>query len=89
MKYVEDPRMRVSRRIFALSWLYYGAYACLVMVASYTLGTEPYLWGLPRWVAIGNLFIPVAFVLILIPLIEKVIPDVSLTDDKKPGEAEE
>jgi uncharacterized membrane protein YhdT len=54
-----------------------------VMAASYLLGIKQRLWGLPRWVAIGNILLPVAFVILLVFVVEKLIPDVSLTDDPK------
>jgi len=56
------------------------------MVSSYLLGIKPYLWGLPRWVAIGNIAVPVVFVIMLIFVVEKFIPDIPLTDDKEKPE---
>jgi uncharacterized membrane protein YhdT len=38
--------------------------------------------GLPRWVAIGNILVPIVFILALVFVIEKFIPDVPLTDDE-------
>jgi uncharacterized membrane protein YhdT len=82
MKWTEDPRTKVSRRAFLLAWAFFAVYMLAVMAASYFLGTKPQLWGLPRWVAIGNILLPVFFVLLLIIIVEKFIPDVSLTDDE-------
>lgn len=82
MKWTEDPRAKVSRRTFLLAWAFFGAYFLAVMGASFLLGIEPGLWGLPRWVTIGNILLPVFFVLLLIIVVEKLIPDVPLTDDE-------
>ena len=87
MKLAEDPRMKVSRKILALAWLFFSLYLAAIMGLSYGVGTEPYLWGLPRWVAIGNLIVPVVFVLLLIFVAERFIPDVPMTDDE--GDTEE
>ncbi len=89
MKRTEDPRIKVSRRAFLLAWVFFSVYLTAVMAASYLLGIKPRLWGLPQWVAIGNILLPVGFVILLIIVVEKLIPDVSLTDDKtEPGGSE-
>jgi len=82
MKQAEDPRIKVSRRVFLFAWIFFSAYLAAIMAASYLLGIKPRLWGLPHWVAIGNILLPVVFVLLLIIVVEKLIPDISLTDDK-------
>lgn len=82
MKWKEDPRAKVSRRAFLLAWAFFGVYFLAVMAASFLLGIEPRLWGLPRWVTIGNILLPVCFVVLLIIVVEKLIPDVPLTDDE-------
>jgi uncharacterized membrane protein YhdT len=89
VKFAEDPRIKVSRKILALAWLFFSLYLAAIMGLSYTVGTEPYLWGLPRWVAIGNLIVPVVFVLLLIVVAERFIPDVPMTDDEGDGEETE
>ena len=89
MKFVEDPRIKISRKILALAWLFFSLYLAAIMGLSYSVGTEPYLWGLPRWVAIGNLIVPVVFVLLLIVVAERFIPDVPMTDDEGDGEETE
>lgn len=81
MKFIEDPRIKEGRRSLALAWVYFFIYLAAIMALSYTLGIKPYVWGLPRWVAIGNLVIPVAFVITLIFVVERFIPDIPLTDD--------
>jgi uncharacterized membrane protein YhdT len=82
MKRTEDPRVKVSRRAFLLAWIFFSVYLLAVMAASYFLGIKPRLWGLPQWVTIGNILIPAGFVILLIIVVEKLIPDVSLTDDE-------
>ena len=89
MKFVEDPRMQVSRKSLALAWIYFFIYLTAMMVLSYTLGVKPYLWGLPRWVAIGNVVIPIVFVVVLIFVVERFIPDIPLTNGGKETEVEE
>ncbi len=83
MKFSEDPRIKIGRKSFALAWIYYTIYLIVIMGLSYILGLEPYFLGLPRWVAIGNIVVPVVFVLLLIIVVEKLIPDVPLTDDEE------
>jgi len=82
MKWIEDPRAKVSRRAFLLAWGFFAVYLLAVMAASYLLGMKPELWGLPRWVTVGNILLPVGFVILLIVVVEKLIPDVPLTDDE-------
>lgn len=82
MKFIEDSRIRIGRKSFALAWLYYTIYLLIIMGLSYILGTKPYVFGLPRWVAIGNIIVPVFFVLLLILVVEKFIPDIPLTEDE-------
>jgi len=83
MKFIEDPRIKVSRKSFIIAWVFYLIYVGVIMFLSYKLGIKPFVWGLPRWVAIGNILIPFAFVVILIFVVEKFIPDIPLTDDNK------
>ena len=89
MKFVEDPRIKVARRCLALAWLYFFIYLIVIMGSSYLIGIRPYLWGLPRWVAIGNIVVPIIFVIMLIFVVEKFIPDISLTDDEEEQEKKE
>ena len=86
MNFIEDPRMKEGRKSLALAWIYFFVYLAAIMISSYTLGIKPYLWGLPRWVAIGNVVVPVVFVIMLIVIVENFIPDIPLTDDyEEPG----
>jgi uncharacterized membrane protein YhdT len=88
MKFVEDPRMKVCRRGFAVAWIYFSVYVLAIMLSSYLLGTRPSLWGLPRWIVIGNIIIPIVFVLLAIPVVEMLIPDIPLTDEQKGAKQE-
>ena len=78
----KDKRKKLGHWSFAFSWLYYTFYLLVIMVASYFLGTKPYVWGLPRWVALGNIVVPTVFVILLIFITEKIIPDTSLIDNE-------
>ena len=86
MKITEDPRIKTARRGLGLAWIYFALYVAAVMGISYLLGAKTYLWGLPRWVTIGNIIVPVVFVLLLIFVVEKFIPDIPLTDEKQKPE---
>lgn len=83
MKFIEDPRIKVARKTLTLAWLFLAIYLLVIMVISYTLGLKPYIWGLPRWVTIGNIIIPIVFIILLVFVVEKFIPDIPLTDDEE------
>ena len=83
MKFIEDPRIKVARKTLTLAWLFFAIYLLVIMVISYTLGIKPYIWGLPRWVTIGNIIVPIVFLAILVFVVEKFIPDIPLTDDEE------
>jgi uncharacterized membrane protein YhdT len=85
---MEDPRMKICRRSFAISWFFFTLYVFAVMYFSYALGTKPYVFGLPRWLAIGNVLVPAFFVLLLIVVVETLIPDIPLTDSEEDVEDE-
>lgn len=87
MEFKEDPRIKIAQKIFLIAWLFYSFYLITILLCSYLLGIEPYLFGLPRWVAIGNIIVPVIFVVLLIFVSEKLIPDVTLTDSDVDEEA--
>jgi len=82
MKFTEDPRIKTSRKVLALAWLYFTFYLIAIMSSSYLLGIRPFIWGLPRWVAIGNIIVPVVFVILLIFVAERFIPDIPLKEDE-------
>ena len=89
MKFIEDPRIKVAKRGLVVAWIFFALYLIAILVLSYALGIKPYVLGLPRWVAIGNLLVPVAFVIALIFVAEKLIPDIPLTDNGDEEESEE
>lgn len=72
--------MRVARRGLWLAWVFFSAYLAVILLTSYLSGVSPLLWGLPRWVAIGNIVVPVVFVVLLILVVEMGIPDIPLDD---------
>jgi len=84
-----DPRMKICRRALAVAWGFYAIFLLVIMLSSYLLGNEPRLWGLPRWVAVGNLIVPALFVAALVFVIERFIPDISLRDNDKPESGKE
>lgn len=79
----EDPRVRVARRGFLLSWTFYSVYLAATLVVAAAFASEPLLFGLPRWMALSCIIVPGAFVVALIPIVEKGIPDVPLSDDEE------
>jgi uncharacterized membrane protein YhdT len=86
MKFIEDPRIKVARRGLIIAWIFFALYLIAILVLSYVLGIKPYIFGLPCWVAMGNLLVPIAFVIALIFVAEKLIPDIPLTDDEEESE---
>lgn len=88
MKFIEDPRIKVAKKTLALSWLYFTIFLIFIMGCSFLLGIEPYVWSLPAWVAIGNVLVPIVFVVLLIFVIEKFVPDIPLTDKEQESEEE-
>jgi uncharacterized membrane protein YhdT len=88
MNFIEDPRIKIGRRNLALAWIYYSLYLIASMVVSYTLTNKPYICGLPRWVALGCVVVPFIFVVVLIFIVEKFIPNVPLAGDEKSSDKE-
>ncbi|MFW6116793.1 MAG: DUF997 family protein [bacterium] len=89
MRLHEDPRVHQARRMWAIAWIFYSVFVACLMGFSYTLGVEPLIWGLPRWVAIGQIVVPIVFVLGLIAVAEKLIPDLPVTDEEETGKGAE
>ena len=79
-RFEEDPRIRVARRGLVFSWTFFTVYLAATVGAAAAFGNEPLLFGLPRWVALSCLIVPAVFVVVLIPIVEKLIPDIPLTD---------
>ncbi len=86
MKLIEDPRMREGRRNLVISYTFFFAYIVVIMYVSYSFSIEPLVWGLPRWVAIGNIIVPLVFVVLLIYVTEKFMKDIPLIDEDEKGE---
>ncbi len=83
MKLPEDPRVGVARRGLALAWTFYTVFLAAVLgVAAAAAGSDALLFGLPRWVALSCLVVPPVFVLALIPIVERGIPNIPLGDDE-------
>lgn len=81
MKFIQDPRIRIARKSLVVSWIFFSVFVFLVLFLSYSLGQKPYIFGLPQWVAIGAVLIPTVFTVLVIFIAEKLIPDISLTDE--------
>jgi uncharacterized membrane protein YhdT len=78
----EDPRIKVARRSLALSWTYFALFLVATMAVAAGFANEPLLFGLPRWAAWSCLIVPAVFVVALVPIVEKLIPDVALSDEE-------
>jgi uncharacterized membrane protein YhdT len=83
MQFEEDPRVKVARRGLVLAWTFFTVFLGTVLVAAAAFDNEPLLFGLPRWVALSCIIVPAVFVVALIPIVEKLIPDISLSDDEE------
>lgn len=83
MKFGEDPRIHKARRALILAWSFFSAYLLVIFISSYFLGVRPLVLGFPLWVAVGNILVPVGFVLALIGIVEKFFPEVSSLEDQE------
>jgi uncharacterized membrane protein YhdT len=81
MQFEEDPRIKVARRGLVLAWTFFTVFLAAALVTAAAFNNEPLLFGLPRWVALSCIIVPAVFVVVLIPIVEKLIPDISLSDD--------
>lgn len=81
MQLEEDRRIKVARRGLVLSWTFYSVFLATTLGVAAAFGNEPLLFGLPRWLALSSILVPAVFVAALIPIVEKGIPDISLSDD--------
>ena len=81
MEPAEDPRVRVARHGLFFSWTYYTLFLAAALAAAAAGGDEPRWFGLPRWVAAACVVVPAGFVAALVPLVEKLLPDFSLSDE--------
>lgn len=82
MPFDEDPRIKVARRSLALSWTFFSVFVAASMAVAASLGNEPLVFGLPRWVALSCIIVPAAFVVALVPIVEMLIPDIALSDEE-------
>jgi uncharacterized membrane protein YhdT len=82
MPFDEDPRIKVARRSLALSWTFFSAFLAATIAVAASLGNEPLLFGLPRWAAASCVIVPAGFVAALVPIVEKLIPDIPLSDEE-------
>lgn len=89
MKFVQDPRIKIARKSLTVSWIFFSVFVFLVLILSYSLGNKPYVFGLPRWVALGAVLIPTVFTVLVIFIAEKLIPDIPLTDEEQLADEEE
>lgn len=78
MKTNEDPRLRLARRLWLFSWLFYGVFVCVLFHIAYKGQMEPYIFGLPAWLVKAEIFVPIIFIVILIVFVEKFIPNIDL-----------
>lgn len=81
MQFEEDPRIKVARRGLVLAWTFFSVFLATVFVVAAALNNEPLLFGLPRWVTLSCIIVPAVFVVALIPIVERLIPDISLSDE--------
>ena len=86
MKLTKDPRMKVAQKSLIFSWIFYSVFSAAVIFFGASLKIKPTIFGLPAWAAVSIIFIPVGFVLLLIVIIDKLIPDISLEDDGPRGD---
>jgi uncharacterized membrane protein YhdT len=82
---IDATRMKVAKRGLWIAWSFNALYTAVALIFALGAGEEPLLLGLPRWVALSIVIVPGLFVLALIPLIEKAIPDIPLSDDEGEG----
>lgn len=82
MPFDEDPRIEVARGSLALSWTYFSVFLAATMAVAAGVGNEPLVFGLPRWVALSCVVVPAAFVAALVPIVEKLIPGIALSDEE-------
>jgi len=88
MKMTDDPRMKIAKRTLIYSWIFYSFFSAAVIFFGASLKIKPYILGLPAWAAVSIIFIPIGFVVLLILIIDKLIPDISLEDEESKGDEE-
>jgi len=88
MKKVKDPRLKIAMKSLIYSWIFYSLFSAAVIFFGASLRIKPYILGLPAWVAVSIIFVPLGFVALLIFLIDRIIPDISLEDENIKGDEE-
>jgi uncharacterized membrane protein YhdT len=78
MKIKEDHRLGFARRLWLISWLFYGVFVVVISIVAYSGQMTPYMFGLPAWLVKAEFFVPVIFIVALIILIEKLVPNIDL-----------
>lgn len=73
----EDPRFQTCFREMLISLGFFAAFFILVMLATYGLGRQLVL-GLPLWFLVAGVVLPLAFIVILYILTERVFEDTRL-----------
>jgi uncharacterized membrane protein YhdT len=81
MNDINKTRMKVAKRGLWIAWVFNAAYTAAALVFALGAGERPLLFGLPLWVTLSCVIVPGVFVAVLIPLIEKSIPNIGLTDE--------
>ncbi len=81
MSNVNEMRMRIARRGLWIAWVFNAVFTAVVLAFALGAGEQSLLFGLPRWVTLSCVIVPAVFVAALIPLIEKAIPNIGLTDE--------
>ncbi len=83
MQFEEDPRIKVARRGLVLAWTFFSVFLAVTLGVAAASSNQPLLFGLPRWVALSSIIVPALFVVALIPIVEKLIPDIPLSDEEE------
>lgn len=83
MHFEEDPRIKVARRGLVLSWTFFTVFLATVLGVAAACSEGPLLLGLPLWVILSCIIVPALFVVGLIPIVEKLIPEISLSDENE------
>jgi uncharacterized membrane protein YhdT len=85
MSNINQFRMRIAKRGLWIAWIFNAAYTAIALAFALGAGERPLLFGLPRWVTLSCVIVPALFVAVLIPLIEKAIPNIPLSDEEGEG----
>ncbi len=81
MHFEEDPRIKVARKGLVLAWTFFTVFLATILGVAAACSDGTLLFGLPRWVALACIIVPALFVVALIPIVERLIPDISLSNE--------